>query len=97
MQLAKKQRYQIRRNRSLRGYRPAQAHRLMQRRRKDAVTRRIVAGAETEQEVIGLIDQAIRSYNEDRLHSALDYQSPNEYINRIRKQEQQPTHSLAVA
>jgi putative transposase len=55
------------------------------------------AQADTEQEVIELINQAMRSYNEDRLHSALDYQSPNAYINNIRKQEQQPTHSLALA
>ena len=55
------------------------------------------AQAETEQEVIELINQAMESYNGDRLHSALDYQSPNEYINNIRKQEQQPTHSLVMA
>lgn len=55
------------------------------------------AQAETEQEVIDSINKAMRSYNEDRLHSSIDYQAPNEYINNIRKQEQQLTHSLAMA
>ncbi|MHB8169907.1 MAG: IS3 family transposase [Thermoleophilia bacterium] len=53
--------------------------------------------AETEQEVIELINQAMESYNRDRLHSSLDYQSPNAYINNITKQEQQLTHSFSMA
>jgi len=55
------------------------------------------AQADTEQEVIELIDQAMSARNEDRLHSALDYLNPNAYINNIGKQEQQPNHSLAMA
>ena len=55
------------------------------------------AQAETESEVIELINQAMRYHNQERLHSALDYLSPNEYINNIRKQEQPVAHALALA
>jgi len=43
-QLTQEQRYQIRRNRNLGGYRPAQAQRLMRERRQPAVTKKTGAG-----------------------------------------------------
>lgn len=55
------------------------------------------AHAETQQEVIELVNQAMEYYNGDRLHSSLDYQTPNDYINKIKEQEQHPTHSLVYA
>jgi len=51
------------------------------------------ANAQSESEVISLINQALLSYNRDRLHSSLDYQSPDEFI---RQTLRAPTHSLAM-
>lgn len=57
----------------------------------------VFAQADTEQEVIELINQAMSYYNRDRLHSALDYVAPDQYINNIKNQKQPMTHALALA
>lgn len=57
----------------------------------------VFAQAESESEVIELIDQSLRYYNRDRLHSALDYVAPDMYINNIKMQKQPMTHALALA
>lgn len=57
----------------------------------------VFSQAESESEVIELIDQAMSYYNRDRLHSALDYVAPDQYINNIKTQKQPMTHALAMA
>ena len=57
----------------------------------------IQAQAETESEAKELINRAMSYYNRDRLHSALDYVAPDQYINNIKKQKQPMTHALALA
>ena len=57
----------------------------------------VFAQAESESEVIELINQAMSYYNRDRLHSALDYVAPDQYINNIKNQKQPMTHALALA